>query len=111
MPSLNKVILIGHLGKDPEVKYTPSGTCVCKFSLATTESFKKNDQWEDKTEWHNIVLFNKQAEYVQDKIFKGSLVYLEGKITNRSWEDENGNTKYITEILGNTVKNLTKKEN
>ena len=106
---LNKVTLIGNIGKDPEVKYAPSGTQIAKFSLATSESYKKDDNWEQKTEWHNIICFNKTAEIVEKSIKKGNTVYLEGKITTRSWED-NGVKKYMTEIVCNSIKNLSKNE-
>ena len=106
---LNKVTLIGNVGKDPEVKYAPSGTQIAKFSLATSESYKKDDNWEQKTEWHNIICFNKTAESVEKSIKKGNTVYLEGKITTRSWED-NGVKKYMTEIVCNSIKNLSKNE-
>jgi len=109
MPSVNKVILIGNLGKDPEVKYTPSGVQIAKFSLATSERVKKGDNWEEKTDWHNIVLFARQAEYAKEYLKKGMTVFVDGKISTRTWDDENGVRKYITEIIGNVVKNLSTK--
>jgi len=109
MPSVNKVILIGNLGKDPEVKYTPSGVQIAKFSLATSERVKKGDNWEEKTDWHNIVLFARQAEYAKEYLKKGMTVFVDGKISTRTWDDENGVRKYITEIIGNVVKNLSVK--
>ncbi len=109
MPSVNKVFLIGNLGKDPEVKYTPSGVQIAKFSLATSERVKRNDAWEEKTDWHNIVLFARQAEYAGEYLKKGMTVFIDGKISTRSWDDENGVRKYITEIIGNVVKNLSVK--
>jgi single-strand DNA-binding protein len=109
MPSVNKVFLIGNLGKDPEVKYTPSGVQIAKFSLATSERVKKNEAWEEKTDWHNIVLFARQAEYAKEYLKKGMTVFIDGKISTRSWDDENGVRKYITEIIGNVVKNLSVK--
>lgn len=107
MPSVNKVFLIGNLGKDPEVKYTPSGVQIAKFSLATSERVKKGDNWEEKTDWHNIVLFARQAEYAKDYLKKGMTVFVDGRISTRSWDDENGIRKYMTEIVGNVVKNLS----
>jgi single-strand DNA-binding protein len=107
MPSVNKVFLIGNLGKDPEVKYTPSGVQIAKFSLATSERVKKGDNWEEKTDWHNIVLFARQAEYAKDYLKKGMTVFVDGRISTRSWDDENGVRKYMTEIIGNVVKNLS----
>ncbi|MBU4487098.1 MAG: single-stranded DNA-binding protein [Candidatus Delongbacteria bacterium] len=109
MPSVNKVFLIGNLGKDPEVKYTPSGVQIAKFSLATSERIKKGDNWEEKTDWHNIVLFARQAEYAKEYLKKGMIVFIDGKISTRTWDDENGNRKYMTEIIGNVVKNLSPK--
>jgi len=109
MPSVNKVFLIGNLGKDPEVKYTPSGVQIAKFSLATSERVKKGENWEERTDWHNIVLFARQAEYAKEYLKKGMTVFIDGKISTRSWDDENGVRKYITEIIGNVVKNLSVK--
>ena len=110
MASVNRVILVGNLGKDPEVSYAPSGVQVAKFSVATTDSYKKDDEWINKTEWHNIILFNKQADFAGQYIKKGNSVYIEGKIQTRSWDDDSGQKKYMTEIVGNLIKNLTKKE-
>jgi single-strand DNA-binding protein len=109
MPSVNKVFLIGNLGKDPEVKYTPSGVQIAKFSLATSERVKRGDNWEEKTDWHNVVLFARQAEYAKEYLKKGMTVFIDGKISTRTWDDENGVRKYITEIIGNVVKNLSVK--
>src|SRR5256885_14493811 len=98
--SVNKVILIGNLGKDPEVKYTPSGTAVAKFSLATNERFKdKSGEWQDRTEWHNIVAWQRLAEIIGEYVKKGSKIYIEGKLQTSSWEDkQSGEKKYRTEI-------------
>ena len=99
--SVNKVILIGNLGKDPEVKYTPSGTPVAKFTLATNERYKDKDgQWQDRTEWHNIVAWQRLAEIVGEYVKKGSKLYIEGKLQTSSWEDkQSGEKKYRTEIV------------
>jgi single-strand DNA-binding protein len=99
--SVNKVILLGNLGKDPEVKYTPQGTAVAKFSLATNERFKdKQDQWQDRTEWHNIVCWARLAEIAGEYLKKGRTVYIEGRIRTDSWEDkQSGEKKYRTEIV------------
>ncbi|NOR46264.1 MAG: single-stranded DNA-binding protein [Candidatus Delongbacteria bacterium] len=107
MASVNKVFLIGNLGKDPDVKFTPSGVQIGKFSIATSERFKRGDNWEEKTDWHNIVLFGRQAEYAGEYLKKGMTVFIEGKISTRTWDDENGVRKYITEINANSVKNLS----
>jgi single-strand DNA-binding protein len=100
MASVNKVILIGNLGKDPEFKYTPGGQAVATFSLATTEKFAdKGGQRQERTEWHNIVAWGKLAELSNQYLKKGRPVYIEGRITNRSWDDKDGNKKYRTEIV------------
>jgi single-strand DNA-binding protein len=103
--SVNKVILIGNLGKDPEVKYTPSGTPVAKLTLATNERYKAKDgQWQDRTEWHNIVLWQRLAEIAGEYLKKGSKVYIEGKLQTRSWEDKQTNQKrYMTEVVANDL--------
>lgn len=103
--SVNKVILIGHLGKDPEVKYTPSGTPVASFSIATSERYKDKDgNWQDRTEWHNIVLWQRLAEIAGEYLKKGRQVYIEGRLQTRSWDDKNtGEKKYRTEIVGNDL--------
>jgi single-strand DNA-binding protein len=107
MAGVNKVILIGNLGKDPELRYTPGGQPVATFSLATTERRNdKNGQRKETTEWHNIVVFGKTAEIVNQYLKKGRSCYLEGKITTRSWDDRDGNKKYKTEIIANTVQFL-----
>lgn len=101
---LNKVLLIGHLGKDPELRYTPNGTAVCNFSLATSDSYKGDDgNWVDKTEWHNIVAWRKLAETCSNYLKKGSKVYLEGKVTTESYEKDGGDKRYITKIVINTM--------
>jgi single-strand DNA-binding protein len=105
MKSVNKVILIGNLGKDPEVKYTPQGTPVAKFSLATNERFKDKDgNWQDRTEWHNIVLWQRLAEIAGEYLKKGSKVYIEGRLRTDSWDDkQSGQKKYMTQIVGNDI--------
>lgn len=98
---VNKVFLLGNLGKDPEIRSTAGGIIIASFSLATAERTKGADgQWTDKTEWHNIVCFQRTAEIVRDYVKKGSQVFVEGRITNRSWDDKtSGEKKYRTEIL------------
>lgn len=104
---VNKVILIGNLGADPEVRYTPSGTAITNFQIATSESYTKKDgQKETKTEWHRIVAFSKLAEICGEYLSKGRQVYIEGKIQTRSWDDKDGNKRYTTEIVANTMKML-----
>ena len=98
--SVNKVILVGNLGKDPELRYTPSGTAVVTFSLATTERYKDRDgNRQEKTEWHNIVAWRQLAEICGKFLHKGKQVYIEGKIQNRSYDDRDGNKRYISEIV------------
>jgi single-strand DNA-binding protein len=105
MKSVNKVILIGNLGKDPEVKYTPQGTPVAKITLATNERFKgKDGQWQDRTEWHNVVLWQRLAEIAGEYLKKGGKVYIEGRLQTRSWEDkQSGQKKYMTEVVANDL--------
>ena len=97
---INKVILVGNLGKDPETKYMPSGDCVCSFSLATSESYndKQSGEKVEKTEWHNIVMFRRLAEVASEYLRKGSQVYIEGKLRTRKYTDKNGVDRYTTEI-------------
>jgi single-strand DNA-binding protein len=107
---VNKAIIVGHLGKDAEIRYTPSGDAVCTFSVATSEKFKGRDgQPQEKTEWHNIVTWRKLAEICGEHLKKGALVYLEGKITNRSYDDRDGNKRYITEIVCDQMRMLDRK--
>ncbi len=111
--SVNKVILVGNVGKDPEVKYTPSGTPVAKFSLATNEKYKdRSDEWQERTEWHNIVAWQRLAEIVGEYVKKGAKLYIEGKLQTSSWEDrESGTKKYRTEIVARDLVLLGSHEN
>lgn len=98
--SLNKVTLIGNVGKEPELRYTPNGTAVANFSIATSERFKGQDgEWKEQTEWHNIVAWRKLAEIVGEYVKKGSKLYVEGKIKTRSWDGQDGKKNYRTEIF------------
>jgi single-strand DNA-binding protein len=99
--SVNKVILVGNVGKAPEVRYSPSGTPVANFSLATNERFKdRNDEWQERTEWHSIVAWQRLAEIVGEYVAKGSKVYVEGKLQTTSWDDrQNGERKYRTQVV------------
>ncbi|HJV36699.1 single-stranded DNA-binding protein [Geomonas sp.] len=107
MASLNKVMLIGNLGKDPEVRYTPSGTAVASFSLATSDKIKnKNGEWEEKTEWHNITLWGRTAEIAGEYLAKGRTVYIEGRLQTRKWQDKEGKDRYTTEIVGEKMQML-----
>ncbi|MBV8113943.1 MAG: single-stranded DNA-binding protein [Silvibacterium sp.] len=107
--SVNKVILLGNVGKDPEIRATGGGMMVASFSLATTDRAKDaSGNWADKTEWHNLVAFQRTAEIVRDYVKKGSKLYIEGKIQTRSWDDKNsGEKKYRTEVLVNDLVLLT----
>lgn len=108
--SVNKVILVGRLGKDPEVKYTQGGTPVAKFTVATNEVWKdQNGEKQERTEWHNIVAWTKLAEICGQYLNKGSRVYIEGRIQTRSWEDKEGNKRYITEIRADSMVMLSGK--
>jgi single-strand DNA-binding protein len=103
--SLNRVTLIGNLGKDPEIKYTPSGTPVAKLTLATNERFKdKAGEWQDRTEWHNVVLWQRLAEIAGEYLKKGGKVYIEGRLQTRSWDDKtSGQKKYMTEVVASDL--------
>src|SRR5208283_5936373 len=108
--SVNKVILVGRLGRDPELKYTPGGAPVAKFSLATDESFKdKTGEKQNRTEWHNIVAWNKLAEICGEYLTKGKLVYIEGSIRSRQWEDQAGNKRTGYDIVARTMQMLGSK--
>ena len=99
--SVNKVILVGNVGKDPEVKYVPTGTALAKFSLATNERFKdKSGEWQDRTEWHNILAWERLAEIIGEYVHKGTKLYVEGRLQTSTWEDrQSGEKKYRTEIV------------
>ena len=111
MASVNKAILIGSLGRDPEVRFMPNGEAVCNFSIATSENWKdKQGQKQEKTEWHNIVMYRKLAEIAGEYLKKGSPVYLEGRIQTRKWQDKEGNDRYSTEIIADSMQMLGKKD-
>ena len=98
--SLNKVQVIGHLGADPELRYTANGVAVATFSVATNESYKNdNDEWQERTEWHNIVAWRRLAEIAGEYLSKGRQVYIEGRLQTRSWEGQDGVKRYTTEIV------------
>ena len=104
---INKVILVGNLGSDPELRYTGSGTAVCNFSLATSESYKDRDGNQvENTEWHNVVAWSRLAEICGEYLKKGRQVYIEGQLQTRQWEDKDGNTKYTTEIKAREMQML-----
>jgi len=110
MAGVNKVILVGNLGKDPEVRHLENGRAVANFSLATSESYKnKQGERVTTTEWHNIVLWSPIAEIAEKFLKKGNQVYIEGKLTTRSWDDQEGNKRYTTEVVGNNLTMLGSK--
>ncbi len=111
--SVNKVILVGNVGQDPEVKYTASGVPVANVSLATNERFKdRNDQWQDRTEWHSVVAWQRLAEIVGEYVRKGSKLYVEGKLQTSTWDDkQSGERKYRTEIVARDIVLLGSRDN
>ena len=113
MASVNKVILVGNLGKDPEMRYSASGEAICNFSIATTESWKDKQSGEKKeaTEWHRLSYFGKLAEICGQYLKKGSQVYVEGSLRTRKWTDKDGQERYTTEIRGDVMKMLNGKQN
>jgi single-strand DNA-binding protein len=105
--SVNKVILVGNLGKDPEVRYTQTGSAVANFSIATSEQWNDRDgKRQERTEWHNIVVWGKQAEHCGQYLSKGRQVFIEGSIRTRSYDDKSGNKRYITEIVAQRIQFL-----
>ena len=107
MASVNKVILVGNLGRDPEVRYMPNGDAVANYSIATTETWKdKNGMRQEKTEWHNIVMYRRLAEIAGEYLKKGSSVYIEGRLQTRKWQDKQGNDRYTTEIVADQMQML-----
>jgi single-strand DNA-binding protein len=107
---VNKVILIGNLGKDPEVRHLDGGATVANFPIATTETYKDSaGNRKEQTEWHNIVLWRSLAEVAEKYLRKGTQIYLEGKLRTRSWDDKEGNKRYTTEVVGETFTILSKK--
>jgi single-strand DNA-binding protein len=107
MASVNKVILVGNLGQDPEIKYAPSGDAIANLSIATTDSWKdKNGDKQEKTEWHRAVFFGRTAEVCGDYLHKGDSIYVEGSLQTRKWQDKDGNDRYTTEIRGDRMQML-----
>lgn len=107
MASVNKVILVGNLGRDPEVRYMPSGDAMANLSLATTDTWKdKSGEKQEKTEWHRVVMFGKQAEIAGEYLKKGSQVYIEGRLQTRKWTDKEGQDRYTTEIVADRMQML-----
>lgn len=107
MASVNKVILIGNLGKDPETRYMPSGDAICNITLATTDSWKdKSGEKQERTEWHRVAFFGKLAEIAGEYLKKGSQVYVEGRLQTRKWQDKDGQDRYTTEIVADKMQML-----
>ena len=107
MASVNKVILVGNLGKDPEVRYMPSGDAITNITMATTDSWKdKNGEKQEKTEWHRVAFFGKLAEIAGEYLKKGSQVYVEGRLQTRKWQDKEGQDRYTTEIVADRMQML-----
>ncbi len=103
---LNKVMLIGRLGADPEIRYTQNGTAVATLSVATNFRVKRGEEWEDQTEWHRVIAWNRLAEIASEYMSKGTKVYVEGRLQTRSWEDANGNKRWTTEIVARDISML-----
>ncbi|HCK03371.1 MAG: single-stranded DNA-binding protein [Methylophilales bacterium] len=111
MPSVNKVILLGNLGRDPEVRFMPNGEAVCNFSIATTDSWKdKAGEKQERTEWHNIVMYRKLAEIAGEYLKKGRPVYIEGRLQTRKWQTKEGQDRYSTEIIADNMQMLGGKD-
>ena len=111
MSGINKVILVGHLGKDPEVRHLDGGVTVASFPLATSETYNKDGRKIEQTEWHNIVVWRSMAESAEKLLKKGTQIYLEGKLQTRQWIDKDGNKRNITEVVGESFLVLQRKEN
>ncbi|MCA3000197.1 MAG: single-stranded DNA-binding protein [Rhodocyclaceae bacterium] len=107
MASVNKVILVGHLGRDPETRYMPDGGAICNISVATTSAWKdKSGEKQEQTEWHRVSFFGKLAEIADEYLKKGSQLYVEGKLRTRKWQDKDGQDKYTTEVIADTMQML-----
>ena len=108
---VNRVILIGNLGRDPEVRRLENGAVVAKFSVATNENYKdKSGEWQSQTEWHDIVVWRSLAERAEQQLKKGAQIYLEGKLTHRSWQDQEGNNRKTTEVVANYNRKISRRE-
>jgi single-strand DNA-binding protein len=110
MASVNKVIILGNVGKDPEVRYSAAGKAVCNISIATSRSYGKGDERKEETEWHSVVLYERQAEIAGEYLKKGRPVYIEGRIRTRKWQDKEGQDRYTTEIIAESMQLLGGRE-
>jgi single-strand DNA-binding protein len=109
--SLNKCMIIGNLGRDPEMRYTPSGQAVTQFTVATNRRWRdQQDEWQEETEWFRVVVWGQQAERTAERLRKGAKVYVEGRIQTRQWEDQSGQKRYTTELVANQVTSLERRE-
>jgi len=108
--SLNKCQIIGNLGKDPEMRYTVSGSAVTQMSVATNRNFQRDGEWESETEWFRVVLWGEQAERAAENLRKGNKVYVEGRMQTRQWEDQSGNKRYTTELIAQRFTSLERRE-
>lgn len=111
MASVNKVILVGNLGRDPDVRYTKSGAAVANFPIATNERWKNKEtgNFEERTEWHRVVVWNRQAELCKEYLSKGRSVYIEGRLQTRQWDDKDGNKRYTTEVVAQLIQFLDRR--
>ncbi len=108
--SLNKCMIIGNLGRDPEMRYTPSGQAVTQFTVATNRRWQKEGEWQEETEWFRIVVWGQQGERAAENLRKGQKVYVEGRIQTRQWEDQSGQKRYTTELIADRVTSLERRE-
>jgi single-strand DNA-binding protein len=109
--SLNKCMIIGNLGRDPEMRYTPSGQAVTQFTVATNRNYRdQQGEWQSETEWFRVVVWGQQAERTAERLRKGNKVYVEGRIQTRQWEDQTGNKRYTTELIANQVSSLERRD-
>ena len=109
--SLNKCMIIGNLGRDPEMRYTPSGQAVTQFTVATNRNYRdQNQEWQKETEWFRVVVWGQQAERAAENLRKGNKVYIEGRIQTRQWEDQTGQKRYTTELVANQVTSLERRD-
>jgi single-strand DNA-binding protein len=108
--SLNKCMIIGNLGRDPEMRYTPSGQAVTQFTVATNRRWQSNGEWQEETEWFRVVVWGQQAERTAERLRKGHKVYVEGRIQTRQWEDQQGQKRSTTELVANQVTSLERRD-
>lgn len=107
---MNKIILLGRLGQEPELKYAKSGTAILTVSLATSDAYKENDEWKERTEWHSIVMFGRRAETIAEYCSKGDQLLVEGKLQTQKWQDKDGNDRYKTEVISQQVEFFGKRK-